>query len=151
MPHLKTMVLLGLIPLVCFFAEPDNNVEWSGVSHVGWQDRRPLCPMNGEPFDVFFRTYRFDLTDARVHLDGGATTWIDAIFDHDDGTYAVWRASIPATALQTIHYYIELTDGSDTDYLGPAGMSDAAPTVGWELDRATLVHAPLGATPGKLA
>lgn len=139
--------LLGAIVLL--FAGPDNNVEWNGISHVAFQDRRPLCPMNGESFDVQFRAYRLDLTAARVHLeDGAATTWIDAAWDHDDGPYAVWRATIPATLSQTIHYYIELSDGTDSDYLSPPGMSEDPPAnPGWEIDRATLAHAPLGATP----
>lgn len=142
-------MILTLGALVLFFAEPDNNVEWNGISHVAFQDRRPLCPMNGEAFDVLFRAYRFDLTAARVRLDDGATTvWINAAWDRDEGPYAVWRASLPSTVSQTIHYWIELTDGLDTDYLSPAGMSDDLPAApGWELDRASLIHAPVGATP----
>lgn len=142
-------MILTLCALVLFFAEPDNNVEWNGVSHVAFQDRRPLCPMNGEAFDVYFRAYQFDLTAARVRLDdGGTTVWVNAAWDRDEGPYAIWRASLPATVSQSIYYTIELTDGLDTDYLSPAGMSDDPPAgPGWELDRATLIHAPVGATP----
>lgn len=141
------MLVAQLGCLVLFFAGPDNNVEWDGCSHVDWQDRRPLCPMNGEAFAVYFQAYRFDITAARVHVDDGVEQWIDAVFDHDRGPYAVWRAAMPATAAQTLRYYIELTDGSDTDYLSVGGMSDNAPTDGgWVIDRITLSHAPLGAT-----
>jgi 1,4-alpha-glucan branching enzyme len=41
---------------------------------------------------------------------------------------------------------VELTDGTDTDYLGPAGVSDGPPASGWEMNFSTLIHAPLGAT-----
>ncbi|MBI5866588.1 MAG: hypothetical protein HZB38_19145, partial [Planctomycetes bacterium] len=134
--------------LVCFFAGPDNIVEWNGCSHVGWQDRRPLCPINGQSFDVLFRAYRFDLTEARVHVDDGAQATFAAVFDHDEGPYAIWRATIPATAATSLHYYIELIDGTDSDFLMPTGMSETAPADGgWEINRTTLVHAPLGATP----
>ncbi len=27
-------------------AAPDGNVEWAGISHIAWQDRRPLCPVS---------------------------------------------------------------------------------------------------------
>ncbi len=133
-------------------AANDNNVEWNGISHVGWQDRRPLCPRNGETFDVFFQAYRFDLTAARVYVnDGISPYWVDAAFDHDRRPYAVWAATIPATASNTLSYYIEVTDGTDTDYLGPNGfghdgMSDGPPASSWTLNFTTLEHAPFGAT-----
>lgn len=129
-------------------ATNDNNVEWSGVSHVTWQDRRPLCPMDGEAFDVLFQTWRFDITSARVQVDDGAVTWVDAAFDHDRGPYAVWRATVPATASSVESYFIELTDGTDTDYFSATGMSDTLPADGgFALDFDTLEHAPVGATP----
>jgi pullulanase/glycogen debranching enzyme len=141
------MHLAQLGCLVLLFSGPDNNVEWDGCSHVAWQDRRPICPLNGEAFTVLFQAYRFDITSARVRVDDGTVSWIDAVFDHDRGPYAVWRASIPATVSQTLRYYIELTDGSDTDYLSASGMSDAPPgDGGWLIDHATLPHAPVGAT-----
>lgn len=143
------MVPIGpFAALICLFAAPDNNVEWNGCSHVGWLDRRPLCPMNGQAFTVLFRAYRFDLTSARINVNTGSSVWIDADFDHDDGPYAIWRADIPATGSQTLHYYIELNDGTDTDYLSATGMSDGLPSDGgWEIDFVTLPHAPVGATP----
>ncbi|MHC4067024.1 MAG: alpha-amylase family glycosyl hydrolase, partial [Planctomycetota bacterium] len=129
-------------------ASADDNVEWNGATHVAWQDRRPLCPVGGEAFDVLFQTYRFDITSARVRMDDGAVTWVDAAFDHDRGPYAVWRAALPATASSTLSYYIELTDGTDTDYLSVGGMSDGLPVDGgFVVDYGTLAHAPVGATP----
>lgn len=138
--------VLGLVVLWPAAAN-DNNVEWSGVTHVGWQDRRPLCPIDGETSDVLFQTYRFDITSARVHVDDGSVTWVDASYDHDRGPYAVWRATVPATASTSLSYYIELTDGTDTDYLSVSGMSDGTPTDGgFIIDYSTLAHAPYGAT-----
>jgi len=141
LPHLCLVTIL-------FFASNDNNVEWNGVSHIAWQDRRPLCPMNGESFDVLFQAYRLDINAARVHVDDGTEQWVNASFDHDRGPYAVWRATIPATASSALSYYVELTDGTDTDYYSISGMSDGPPADGgFVLNFNTLEHAPVGATP----
>lgn len=128
-------------------AAPDNNVEWNGVSHVGWQDRRPLVPTGGESFQVRFQVYRADITAARLRVDDGAVQWVSAVYAESRGPYDIWSATVPATAANTLEYVIELTDGTDTDYYGPNGMSDALPATGFEIDFATLAHAPVGATP----
>jgi len=128
-------------------AAPDNNIEWNGISHVAWQDRRPLCPVDGESFDVLFQAFRLDLTSARVNVDDGSAFTVEAVYDHDRGPYAVWRATIPATAASVLHYSIELTDGTDTDYYSVNGTSDGPPgDGGFVVNFNTLEHAPLGAT-----
>ncbi|MGE0479005.1 MAG: alpha-amylase family glycosyl hydrolase [Phycisphaerae bacterium] len=140
-------IALGCVILL--FGGGDNNILWNSVSHVAWQDRRPLCPVNGEAFAVEIQTDRFDIESARVRVDdGGTVSWVDAAFDRDRGPYAVWRAQIPAAVSDTVRYYFELTDGTDVDYYSVSGMSDNAPVDGGFLvDFATLDHAPLGATP----
>ena len=61
--------------------------------------------------------------------------------------YAVWSAQLPATASTSLSYYIELTDGTDTDYYSVSGMSENPPTDGgFVVDFDTLSHAPVGAT-----
>lgn len=129
-------------------ASNDNNIEWSGVSHVSFQDRRPLCPVNGEAFSVYFQVYKFDITSARVRLNYGGGSWHNAVYSHDRGPYAVWRADLPATASGAVfNYYIELTDGTDTDYYSASGMSDNSPVDGgFVIDYNTYPHAPVGAT-----
>jgi 1,4-alpha-glucan branching enzyme len=128
-------------------AGPDNNVEWNGVSHVGWLDRSPLCPINGESFTVRFQTYHYDITAARAYVNAGSPVWVAAYFVENRGPYDIWAAQIPATSpTGTSSYYIELTDGTDTDYLGPAGMSDNPPAGSWNMNFSSLSHAPLGAT-----
>jgi len=153
--HIKpsVMIFCGLLMLFAAFgpayaAGLDNNVEWNGISHISWQDRRPLCPVGNEGFQVRFQSYRNDLSSARVFLDdGGSTQWISAGVLEQRGSYDVWQASIPPTFSNVIAYYIELTDGSDTDYLSVTGMSDNAPIDGgWQLNFTTLEHAPMGAT-----
>jgi 1,4-alpha-glucan branching enzyme len=142
-------VLIGLIAATALVlgAGHDDNVEWNGVSHVWWLDRSPLCPINGESFAVRFQTYHYDITSARVNVNAGAPAWVDAYFVENRGPYDVWTAQVPASSpTGTLTYYIELTDGTDTDYLGPAGMSDNPPADGWTLEFASLTHAPLGAT-----
>ena len=136
------------LTMLLLFMMGDNNVQWDGISHIAWQDRRPLCPINKEAFRVHFQAYRFDLESARVYVNDGAVTWVDAVLDHDRGPYAVWRADIPATASNTLRYYFELTDGTDTDYYSVTGMSENPPTDGgFVIDYATLEHAPVGSTP----
>ena len=137
----------GVVALL--FASNDNNVEWAGVSHVGWLDRRPVCPIDRESFDVRIQAFRFDLTGVRVFADVGSG-WqpIDAVWVEDRGPYAIWQATIPPATSDTVSYYFELTDGADTDFYSVGGMSDNPPTDGgFVVDFATLSHAPLGATP----
>ena len=141
-------LLLGLFTIL--FAANDNDVEWNGVSHIEWQDRRPLCPVDGEPFSVYFQAYRLDLTSARLRIDNdGTAQTAEAVFERDRGPYAIWRADVPAMLGDTLSYYIELTDGTDTDYYSLAGVTDGSPAPESEfvVDRVTLEHAPLGATP----
>lgn len=142
-------VLLGALPSAsALAAAPDSNVEWSGVSHVAWQDRRPLCPVDGESFAVRFQAWANDITSAQVLVTVGAvTTPVAAVKVATRGPYDVWQAQVPATAATSESYVIELTDGADTDYLGPAGVGDALPGAGFVLDFTTLEHAPVGATP----
>lgn len=125
----------------------DNNVEWNGISHATEWDRRPLCPVGGESFEVRFQTYADDLSAARVRYDSGPTSWVDASRIAVRGPYDIWAATIPATASSTLSYIIELTDGADTDYFSPAGVSDGLPGVEFEMNFNTLSHAPVGATP----
>jgi len=140
-------VIITLLATSVWTAAPDDNVEWDGVSHVWWQDRRPLCPVEGEAFDVLFQTYRNDITSARVHVDDGTVAWIGAVKTAARGPYHVWSASVPATESTTLSYHIELTDGADTDYLSVAGVTDGPPTDGgFVVDYDTLEHAPLGST-----
>lgn len=148
------------LPLVCALSacsvalgQLDNNVQWSGISHSAITDRRPICPLNGQSFDVIFQTAHFDATGARVAIDENADgldiTWANATFQYQKGRYDIWKATIPATTANRIAYAIEVTDGSDSDYLSTTGVSDTLPAASawWTLDFTTLEHAPLGATP----
>jgi len=131
---------------IALAAGPDANVEWNGVSHVWWQDRRPLCPVDGESFQVRFQTYADDITSARVACEDGDTRWVDAFKLGTRGPYDLWAAQVPSTSADVMSYLIELTDGPDTDYVGPNGPSDTMPAEWFELDFASLEHAPLGST-----
>lgn len=152
-PSLRTLLaalllagLAGLQPASA--AAPDGNVEWAGISHLPWQDRRPLCPVNGETFQVRFQTWRDDLTSASVHVVAGATTTdVPASRIGTRGPYDIWAAMVPATASTTESYWIELTDGPVTDYLSVNGLTSGPPADGgFVLDFVTHSHAPVGAT-----
>jgi len=147
--RLLTTSSLLFIPYGASAAQPDDNVEWNGVSHVDFQDRRPLCPLANESFAVRFQVYTGDLTAARLFLDdGGATSWITATPAEQRGPYEIWEAQVPTTSAGSVSYYIELTDGTDTDYLSISGLSETVPVDGgWTIDFTTLEHAPYGATP----
>ncbi len=131
--------------LICLLGGSPNDIEWNGVSHVQWQDCRPRVPVDGDPFTVYIQTYRFDVESVRARVFDGVEQWIDAVYSHDRGPYAVWRADLPETAASTLTYYFELTDGTDVDYYGPAGMSDAAPGSSFVVDFATYSHVKPGA------
>lgn len=129
-------------------AQADNNVQWSGISHATLTDRSPRVPRNGEAFTVRFQSFRDDLTSARVRIDTGSVTFVDAVRVSSRGPYDIWQATIPATAATTESYILEVTDGSDTDYYSAAGMSDALNTSNpFTINFTTLEHAPTGATP----
>jgi len=142
------LCLLLLLPAVAPASAPDGNVEGSGVSHVAWLDRDPLCPVDGETFTVRFQAYRDDLTSARLNVNDGALSWIDAARTGVRGPYDLWSAQVPATASTSLAYFVELVDGGDVDYLSVGGVSDDPPgDGGFVVDFATLAHAPAGATP----
>lgn len=130
-------------------AGPDDDIEWNGVSHVAWQDRRPVCPVNRETFQVRFQSYRDDLTGARVYVaNGGVPAFVTAARYGVRGPYDLWMAQVPASIADTLRYWIELTDGTDTDSYSANGMNDAGvpPDSGFVVDFAKLSHAPVGAT-----
>jgi 1,4-alpha-glucan branching enzyme len=147
-PILLTGLVLSLLAPPARAAAPDGNVEWAGLSHVGTSDRRPLCPVSGESFQVRFQAWRNDLTSAWVHVVAGATiTDVPATRIGVRGPYDVWAATVPATAASTESYWIGLTDGALTDYLSVTGPGHTVPVDGgWTLDFGTLAHAPMGAT-----
>ncbi len=130
-------------------ASHDGNVEWAGLSHVAWQDRRPLCPVLKESFQVRLQSWRDDLTAVRVFwTDGATTSWIDAARSATRGPYDVWTAQLPAAATNTPNYWFQVIDGIDTDYLSVNGITTTVPVDGgFALDFLNLTHAPLGATP----
>ncbi|USO00013.1 MAG: alpha amylase C-terminal domain-containing protein [Phycisphaeraceae bacterium] len=146
---LKTLGVcaLGAMAGHALAATHDNNVEWDGLSHVGWQDRSPRVPMDGEAFVVRFQAYRGDLTSASALWDDGTSHAAAATVVATRGPYDIWQASIPSTATTTLSYVIEAVDGTDADYLGPSGVRDNPPPDAWTLDFATLTHAPYGSTP----
>ena len=147
-PAAFVVLALGLLATPSLGASPDNNVEWNGASHVLWQDLRPICPVNRESFQVGFQSYANDLTSARLYvLNGGVASWIPAEKYGARGPYDLWRAQAPASVADTLRYWIELTDGSDTDVLSANGMNDGTPADGGFLvDFARYSHAPVGAT-----
>lgn len=139
---------LCLAATAAFAASHDNIVEWGGVSHLPTMDRRPLCPVGGEAFQVRFQTYHWDITSASVHVVAGAsTTDVPATWIGTRGPYDLWSAPVPATASTTESYWIALTDGTTTDYLSPSGLSHVTPADAFALDFTTYSHAPVGATP----
>jgi 1,4-alpha-glucan branching enzyme len=149
-PIVRLVIAAGLASTAAAWshAQLDNNVQWNGVSHVGWTDRRPRVPRNGEAFVVKFQTYKDDVSAARVRIDTGSVSFVNAAKVGNRGPYDLWEATIPATASTTESYILEITDGTDTDYYSAAGMSDALNTSNpFSLNFTTLEHAPVGATP----
>jgi 1,4-alpha-glucan branching enzyme len=149
LPSLAPVLIALAAALPARAAGPDNDVEWNGVSHVAWQDRRPVCPVNRETFQVRFQSYRDDLTGARVYVrNGGASSFVSATRHGVRGPYDLWMAQAPAATADTLRYWLELTDGTDTDSYSANGMNDASVPAdsGFVVDFAKLSHAPAGAT-----
>ncbi len=144
---LSTIVLIVLLAQAAPAAGPDNNVEWSGISHIALLDRTPLCPLAGQSFAVRVQSWMSDLTSVRVRVDDGGATFVSASLVGNRGPYDIWEAQIPAPAGSAIEFVFELNDGTDTDYLSPDGVSDGLPPAGFAMDFTTLSHAPYGSTP----
>ncbi len=129
-------------------AQLDGTVQWQGVSHTGWNDRRPRVPRNGESFVVRFQTFRGDVSGVRVRADDGSVRYADASVVGSRGPYDLWQATVPSTASSTLSYVLEVSDGADTDYYSAKGMTEeldlSQPFV---LNFTTLEHAPVGSTP----
>lgn len=134
-------------------AQPNGDVQWDRLSHAGAPDRRPICPVGGEAFEVHFQTARFDAEACRVGVDVGAdgigVVWYDAAWVASVGEIDLWAASVPGTTAARVAYVIEVIDGADRDYLSAAGVSDGPPATPqwWTIDFQSLAHAPLGSTP----
>lgn len=136
----------GLAPAAMAF---DGVVDTAHVSHVAWQDRRPLCPVDQQPFEVRLYALRGDVASVRVAVrPGGDGTWVNATRRGTRGAYDVWSAQLPAASASELRYWFELADGAARAYVSASGVSPAPPAdSGWVVDFATLSHAPLGATP----
>lgn len=144
------LVFLAAVLFGCeiALAQLDNNVQWQGVSHTGWNDRRPRVPRNGEAFVVRFQTFRGDVSGVRVRVDDGSVQYADASIVGSRGPYDLWEATVPATASNTLSYVLEVSDGADTDYYSAKGMTDDLDlSQPFALNFTTLEHAPIGSTP----
>lgn len=144
------LVFLAAVLFGCeiTLAQLDNNVQWQGVSHTGWNDRRPRVPRSGESFTIRFQTFRGDVSSARARIDDGSIHYANASIVGSRGPYDLWEAAIPSTASSTLNYVLEITDGSDTDYYSAKGMTeDLDLSQPFTLNFTTLEHAPLGSTP----
>ncbi|MBX3380027.1 MAG: alpha amylase C-terminal domain-containing protein [Phycisphaeraceae bacterium] len=129
-------------------AQLDNNVQWQGVSHTGWNDRRPRVPRSGESFAIRFQTFRSDVSSARARIDDGSVHYANASIIGSRGPYDLWEAAIPSTVSSTLNYVLEITDGSDTDFYSAKGMTENLDlSQPFTLNFSTLEHAPLGSTP----
>ncbi len=93
---LSTLALIVLVVNAAFAAAPDNNVEWSGISHVALLDRTPLCPLAGQAFAMRVQSWTDDLTSVRVRVADGGATFVNASLAGSRGPYDVWEAQVPA-------------------------------------------------------
>jgi 1,4-alpha-glucan branching enzyme len=153
-PHRIVSALLALLvaastaPGAPRAAGLDGAIDVAHVSHVAWQDRRPLCPVDQQAFVVRLYAPAGDLSGVRVRRVEAAGTWVTAARTGVRGPYDVWQATLPAATQPQVRYYFELSDGAARAFAGPAGVGAAAPAdSGWLVDFATLSHAPYGATP----
>ena len=129
-------------------AAPDGLIDGAHVSHLPWQDCRPLCPVDHQPFAVLLYAPHQDLTGVRVRFTDAAGTWIAAGVGGQRGPYDVWQANCPASVRDTVRYWFELDDGATRRYFGSGGFASAPPAdSGFAIDFAALSHAPVGATP----
>ncbi len=145
----NSLLVLSLAAPLAFAASADGVIDTSHVSHVAWQDRRPLCPVDGQSFTVSLRALRNDLTGVRVHVYDGAWSWIDAQRAGTFGPYDVWQATVPATASSQLRYDFRVQDGAALAWVdAPGGNAGSGGDSSgfFVVDYTTLSHAPYGAT-----
>lgn len=136
------------VPVAVHAAALDNAIDTTHVSHVAWQDRRPLCPVDQQSFQVRLYALHDDLAGVRLYYNNGSRGWWAATRAGTRGDYDIWVATVPTSSQPQARYFFELDDGLARDYLGPSGIGLGAPLdSGWVVDFATLAHAPYGATP----
>jgi 1,4-alpha-glucan branching enzyme len=150
--HLLAALLAGLALTAAsgrtaIAAAPDGAIDTAHVSHIGWQDRRPLCPVDQQSFEVRLYALAGDLTGVRVYFKNAASTWVSAARAGARGPYDVWSAALPAASQPEARYYFELSDGGARAFASASGLGPVPPAdSGWVVDFATLSHAPFGAT-----
>src|SRR5436309_13117352 len=89
----------------------DGAIDAAHLSHLAWQDCRPLCPVDHQPFAVRIYASAGDLTGMRLRFTDAAGTWVAGANVGRRGPYDVWEAQLPASARDTVRYYFELSDG----------------------------------------
>lgn len=142
------LLLLLVVAAPAFAAAPDGVIDVSHVSHVPWQDRRPLCPVDQQAFTVQLRALHSDLTAVRVFVINTASFWVDAAKVRTRGAYDQWEATVPAGSGAVLGYWFELQDGAARAYVSAPGAGAAMPAdSGFTVNFTTLSHAPYGATP----
>ena len=148
------MLIFSALMALLVAAGPNSDVEWNGISHYSDFDRNPLCPVQGQAFDVTIKAYQNDLTAVAVRVDNaGVISILNAAKVGIQGPYDIWKATVPAsTPTSIIKYRFEVTDTTDTDYYDGVGMHNDAPggTTDFVVNFATLAHAPIGSTPSTL-
>jgi len=142
---LGSLVLSGMV----FSAGNDHQIEANGIWHDGF-DVSPRAPQRGQPFTLELRSFRFDLTSVTVrYYDGATTRWAPMAWNRaeENGTFDVWRATLPAIDSDFVSYRFELRDGSAMATLARSGFWWGEPPGGDFLLNLTPLGAfPLGAT-----
>lgn len=144
------MLAYAFIAAALLGASQNNDIEWNGISHLERHDKRPLCPVDGESFDVRIQSYQNDLTGVTLwYDDGSGAVSVSASVVGTRGPYEIWSATVPATnATARVEYWFDLHDGSDVDHYTSVGVTDTMGDAGpaFVVNFADLSHAPVGPT-----
>lgn len=139
----------GPIAVEGFAAGNDNNIEADGIWHDSF-DVSPSAPQRNHPFTLELRTFRFDLTSVSVrYFDGANTVLVPMAWNRaeDNGTFDIWRATMPAINSDFVYYRFEMRDGSAFATFARSGFWGGNPPSGdFLLNLSSLGAFPLGAT-----
>jgi len=133
MKILLSMLIFWVPSTLVLGAGNDNRIEADGVWHDYTAEIVPAYPQRGQPFFLELRTFRFDLTAAKVRLRAGTTVQtLDLTWDRSEGQgeFDVWKVSLPGWDHDFVYYHFQLFDGTAYGTFSRAGFAGADPNGG---------------------
>jgi hypothetical protein len=108
------------------------DVSWNDVDHDPGENVPGTSPTqtyryldNSNNQTVFWlQAGQDDITSCNVvwrEGTGGSDSYVSMSWQHNNGGYGYWKATLTGQNLSNIYYVFQINDGGDTDWCGPGG------------------------------